>query len=177
MPKRRRPANLGDGIGYFLALPDHAFAAWLAGFFDGEGSVYLSTGQPTSIAVSIGNTNRDIVESIARRVGIGSIETRLQKSLNWNTTYIWRVRTFAGARTVLLLMRPYLTIKAEDADRALRRIAVYAEKRQRIETRNAEICALAATGKHTITAIAKRFGMHRSWVSMILTAWRKERIA
>lgn len=179
--KRKRPANLGSGVGYFHDWRDGEFAPWLAGFFDGEGTVYLGGGKQGGITLSIGNTNRDVVESICRRAGVGAVELREQTRAAWNRTFIWRVRNYADARRVLLLIRPHLTIKAEDTDRALRRIAEHEERRRRISDRNEAIWHFykkAWPANKTHDDVARHFGVSRSTVSLVLAAHgRKECVA
>lgn len=178
MPARKRPANLGDGIGYFHDWRDGEFACWLAGFFDGEGSVYLGNAKQGGITLSIGNTNRDIIASIARRTGVGTVEVREQTRERWNRTFIWRVRNYADARAVMLLMRPYLSIKSGDVDRALTRIAAHEAKRRVIADRNAAIRRYykqAWPANKTHDDVARHFGVSRATVSLALSG--KARVA
>lgn len=178
MPARKRPANLGEGIGYFHSVSDAEFGAWLAGFFDGEGTVYLGNAKQGGITLSIGNTNRDVIESIARRTGVGTVEIREQTRERWNRTFIWRVRNYADARGILLLMRPYLTIKAGDVDRGLRRIADYEARRLAVRDRNEAIRRYYKTAwpaNKTHDDVARHFGVSRCTVSLALKAAAAER--
>lgn len=164
--RRVRPANLGSGEGYFHGWDSYRFGAWLAGFFDGEGTVYLGK---AGITVSVANTNRDVIESIARWMGVGTIEVRPPQKAGWNQTYIWRVRNYIDARMVLLTIRPYLTIKAADADRAISRIADFVARRRAAADRNDEILRLVAAGR-THKSIGERFGISRTSVTQVVIA-------
>ena len=96
---------------------DDQFAAWLAGFFDGEGCVYIP--QTPGIELSIANTNREVIEAIHRRLAIGIIMEVTFDQEGWKTKYHWRVRTYDEAYALLKIIRPYLTIKASKADQAI----------------------------------------------------------
>ena len=128
----------------FETWSDEQFAAWLAGFFDGEGCVYIP--EKTGIALSISNTVRDVIFAIRNRLQIGTITETTFSNMNWRTKYSWQVKTYKEAGAFLKLIRPFLTIKAAKADEAMARIeASQARFRTRYE-RNKKMIELVESG-------------------------------
>ncbi len=174
MSKRRVIYPTRQNIGYFHGWSDYQFAVWLAGFFDGEGCVYLPKGP--GIAVSLASTNRDVIESLYRRLPLGQLEEVTFDRAEWSTKYSWRVRRYEDARTVLLMIRPYLTIKTLAADRAISRIADYAERRSATVARHERVIELGEAGL-THTEIAAKVGLGRSAVTVILSRAEQRKAA
>jgi hypothetical protein len=97
---------------------------WAAGFFDGEGSINI-----VKQANKGGNTNYALVVDVSqvdpRPLEIlqkhwrGSLRTRPQPNPKWKTPTIWTVRSIQ-AEQFLRDIRPYLIVKGEEADVALR---------------------------------------------------------
>lgn len=84
----------------------------------------------------------------------------------WKTKYSWACRNYPHAAVVLRMMRPYLTIKAERADEALRRIDAKLSVREQRYNRYLEIVQLIEAGV-VRTEIAKQFGICRQMVDTI----------
>lgn len=101
-------------------------AAYMAGFFDGEGSVYAASRygktnigdrRPSPIImVCIGNTNLPVLELHKAEYG-GSLHSR-KKNDRWQLQWQWSIGPRA-AEQYLRAIRPYLVIKAEVVDAAL----------------------------------------------------------
>ena len=147
---------------------DDRFAIWLAGFFDGEGCVYLPP-SGVGVEVSIAGTCREAIESIHRRIGFGIVtEIRFENvGGRWKTKYHWRVRNYPHAHRVLTLLLPHLTIKADVAARALERIAPNMARREAMERRNNEMRRLRAEGM-TQREIGERFRISTRSVQQVL---------
>lgn len=160
------------GIDYLASWPDKEFWPWFGGYLDGEGCFYVAPDR-SSVDINVSSTNRDIIESIHRRIGAGYIEEITFDQPGWNTKYSWRLRTHRDAMRVIIWVRPYLTIKAEAADRALQ---VLGEIRARVDARRwrqAQIVRLAGSGM-SHRAIAEQVGVSRPTVSVTLKAAREE---
>lgn len=108
-------------------------AAYFAGFFDGEGSVYAASRggrgrsanrrpSPT-IAVCITNTNLEVLEWHRKLFG-GSISAKRRKA-RWRQQYQWMLWARDAGR-FLALIRPFLIVKADVVDAALEYIALQA---------------------------------------------------
>lgn len=94
-------------------------AAWLAGLFDGEGSIVLvnrrRAQQRPQYVIHVYNTYRPLVERIVEVTGLNNTSVRESKNPRHATAYKW---SCAGADAVSILrrMRPWLLVKAERAD-------------------------------------------------------------
>lgn len=159
----RQLALVGGMFFMLKSFTDDQFAAWLAGFFDGEGCIQVPT--KTGVELTIANTNKDIVFSIRDRLGVGVIsEVRFVNKPRWKTKYAWRERRYEEAGVVLKMMLPFLTIKREKAVQALARISDYKLKRKYIFDRNMEVARLKKLG-HSHKEIGAIFDMKTSTVT------------
>ncbi|MFI1165639.1 LAGLIDADG family homing endonuclease [Streptomyces sp. NPDC020801] len=99
-----------------------AECAWLAGVFDGEGSIVArkrqQDGDCRNIAISIVNTSKPLMEQVLAFTETGWLQGRQPKNPNHLYQWTWTVH---GATAIELIrrMRPWLTAKAERADAAL----------------------------------------------------------
>ena len=100
--------------------------AYLAGFFDGEGSVSISeNGKPSpralspnhTLQVAIGNTDITVLKQIQQHFG-GYLTTRCPSKPRHKTVYQWSLRS-TGAADFLKAIRPYLKMKCKQADIAI----------------------------------------------------------
>lgn len=150
----------------FTDWSDDRFAAWLAGFFDGEGCIHLPK-SGVGIELSIANTVPDVITAIHKRVGLGIVTKIEFAGVSWKTKYHWRVRNYPEADAVLRMIRPHLVIKADQADAAVAFIAPKIEERRAMARRNAEIRQLSADGWKQ-RAIAERFEISVRSVQQVL---------
>jgi hypothetical protein len=105
--------------------------AWLAGFFDGEGSVCIVRTRPNGrrqsdrydVTVTIGNTSKPALQRFAAAFGGNVILARSEARAApmRQALYRWK-RTNWDALTVLLTLRPFLFVKLPQCDLALRTI-------------------------------------------------------
>lgn len=90
-------------------------AAWLAGFFDGEGSLVLRLGNgrhgANACALSIVNTNRSSLERVQTITACGSIVPKPVKKAKHKQTWMWHTNRQREVIDVLRQIEPYLTIK------------------------------------------------------------------
>lgn len=99
---------------------------YIAGFFDGEGSITIHHNfQPSprgkspnhTLQVSIGNTDRTVLDSIHAAFG-GSFSVRPGQKKNHREVFQWGARC-RGALKFLKAIRPYLRMKCAQADVAI----------------------------------------------------------
>jgi hypothetical protein len=92
--------------------------AYLAGLFDGEGSIgYYKRGYSHFAYFSICNTDFRLARWILDRTSIGTFTTRgahghLGKKPQWE----WRIRSKGEIKLILTTIQPYLIIKADQVD-------------------------------------------------------------
>lgn len=101
--------------------------AYLAGFFDGEGTVAVYQSAAPSkhgprpiwiFQVQIANTSLRSLERVVSLVG-GTISRKSQGKPNWRQGYVWRI-CGNGAAEFMRAVRPYTVIKSVEIDEALR---------------------------------------------------------
>jgi hypothetical protein len=99
-----------------------ADAAYIAGFIDGEGSIMLvgRTGADTTLnlRVSVANTDRPILEWLVEVIGVGWVYRQRDEDEKHRASWAYRCHA-EGAETLLRQIRPYLRIKAAQADMAI----------------------------------------------------------
>jgi hypothetical protein len=95
-------------------------AAYLAGFWDGEGSLMLIGRKSGSVGVrsTVTNTSYDVLAWVAEVCGIGSIQNKPRKAVHHKPTWFWQIHG-EGAETFLQQLLPYLKVKREQARLAL----------------------------------------------------------
>lgn len=96
-------------------------AAWLAGVFDGEGTVSIAQRQradrrPT-YRLSICNTCLPLIERIVDATGIDQVYRHARHNKKHRDVFVWQVGG-PDALSLLRQMRPWLIVKAERADAA-----------------------------------------------------------
>jgi hypothetical protein len=119
--RRKRPEYIGK-----------VTPAYVAGFFDAEGSVMLGqVPKYCCLTVSISNTIKWLIDDIQEWFPYRShIQTTHPLEPTWKDAYIWRCTTIA-AWHFLVSVHPYLHIKAERVQLALQYCALYEAKQHR----------------------------------------------
>lgn len=143
---------------------DDQFRTWLAGYFDGEGCIHIP--KVTGIAISIASTNREVIEAIHVRTGIGTVQHVVFDRENWKDKFDWRVRRYGEANTFLNWVRPFLTIKAPKADEALAYIHQKTEPLRQLQRLHEEVVDLVAFG-FPRSEIAMMYGVDRKRVDSL----------
>ena len=94
-------------------------AAYLAGFIDGEGS-FIIYRRDTTITVRLlaYNTDKPVLEWVKDVTGVGGVFLARQADERHDISYHWHVNG-EGAVTVARQIRPYLRVKAPQADLAI----------------------------------------------------------
>ena len=137
----------------FQDWTDERFAAWFAGFFDGEGCIHLPP-KGIGVEVTVANTVEGVITGICERLQCGIITAVEFNEDRWKTKYHWRVRNYADAESVILVMYPHLVIKQAKADEALNRIRNSTGRT--IKGRNQKIIDLAKEG-YDYNELAEQF--------------------
>lgn len=107
---------------------DTTFAAYLAGFFDGEGSIvtqhYHSKGDQEFHYqhLTLTNTDRDVMLWLHDNLGGGCAMVRQHVNPKYKPTYTLQFESMLEVKSVLEAMLPYLHIKKDKALEALRLI-------------------------------------------------------
>ena len=103
-------------------MPSRDVCAYLAGFFDGEGSIVIrKRGKDNyypQIQLSLSNTDELSIKFLHESLG-GRVLSIKPSNPKYKTQYSWRLTRNADSKTALELMLPWLIIKKERAEAAL----------------------------------------------------------
>jgi hypothetical protein len=109
-------------------LTDLNFIAWAAGFFDGEGSVFVEISKSKNtrrgvrnlLTVSVTQTSIPCLSLFKERFGgsIAAITKSRRNHMNNSVCYMWRVRS-KNAVAFLEIVAPYVVVKKEQVELAL----------------------------------------------------------
>lgn len=98
-------------------------AAWLAGFFDGEGSLckYFAGRNKKYITwvFTIANTNLPSLVYCNKITGVGKPRVKIKSTAKRKTCYEWRVASQNDMVSVCQQILPYLTIKKDRVQKFL----------------------------------------------------------
>lgn len=90
--------------------------SYLAGLFDGEGSVFICIGYKdrpsTRLATSISNTSVSLMQWLVKNFG-GAFYTSIPKSEKSKTQYLWRPKGKKNREVFFLGILPYLVVKRD----------------------------------------------------------------
>ena len=98
---------------------------YAAGFMDGEGCI--TTSQNT-FRVTITNTNRPILDWFLNTFGGNINNQHIPKNPRWNTAWKWVAASRKDVASFLKAVRPYLKVKASEADVVLSYLQKHSEK-------------------------------------------------
>ena len=91
-----------------------AEAAWLAGFFDGEGSLVVRLGErrgACACRLSIPNTDHAALVYIQKITGAGGIGKKYLRGSNHKAQWTWALNSQRSVVDVLKQMLPFLVVK------------------------------------------------------------------
>lgn len=145
---------------------EDSFLGYVAAFLDGEGSIIFNKVRGNSyIRCLFTNTHEEVLISIQQRLGFGSIQKRKLRN-GWKQCFVLCVSNFEDTERLLRLIRPYLIIKAEKADKALAIINQRTDVSRSYEERNKIILEEIKKGVPQVT-IAARFGLSQQAISFV----------
>lgn len=143
---------------------ESAFAAYVAGFTDGEG--FMAAPPEGGLRIAISNTDLGVLNQIQERLGFGTIRSQRAATPRGREIFAYRVHNILDCERFLRIVRPYLVIKAAVADAMLERCEVV---RRAIEERRdlgLQIREALATEKN-MSEIARRFSVSPTTVGRI----------
>lgn len=154
--KRRLPLHERKEIDRVKALSEFQLG-YVAGFFDGEGCVYME--KPKHLwypAVNFTNSDLRVIEYIQEVLGKdGSTLTRHKHHNRWRISYQLRIRAHHTVKSLLEQITPYLIVKREVAEVAIRALELREEGKadsERMRQLAEEIRLLNLRGKARVEA-------------------------
>lgn len=92
-------------------------AAWLAGFFDGEGSITKSlttNGHSKTLyvywKVVIPNTSKPAMKKVVRITGVGALSRRAREKKHYKTLWVWQLNAKKEIKDFARQIVPYMAI-------------------------------------------------------------------
>ena len=85
-------------------------AAYIAGFFDGEGSLYGS-GITRTLKITQAEKGVHALWEIRRIIGCGSVSLHRPATDKWQAVYRYQLKSQVSIKDLLHQMKPYLMIK------------------------------------------------------------------
>lgn len=99
-------------------------AAWLAGFFDGEGSITRYMGGRNKayecVVLSISNTHLGSLKWTKKITGTGTVYLKCKATKTHKTQYTWRLNSQRNVVDICQQMLPYLVIKRAKINKFLK---------------------------------------------------------
>lgn len=89
--------------------------AYIAGLFDGEGSVGWYEKSRT-LTVLVCNTNFKALKWLQDHISYGTVNIKYENRNDWQNMWEWKIHSRQHVREFLSLIRPYLIIKADQVD-------------------------------------------------------------
>lgn len=160
-------------------MSDVEFAAYLAGFTDGEGYIGVERhgrrNRSGLVRITVANTHGPIISAIRERLGFGYVRSQKQDN-RWKLKWTYNVTSLSDCERFLMIVFPYLVVKRAAADRAFERIREAQAMHRKKRDRNAAVIAAAMSGKMR-KIVAMEFGISPQMVSRICCGhrWPSER--
>ena len=92
-------------------------AAYIAGFFDGEGCIHAVGNGRRRIVITFAQRHAGILSYIHRTLGIGKLITH--KSKRWGVSYRYRIDTMGEAEEFIRAILPYSILKRRQLELGL----------------------------------------------------------
>lgn len=146
---------------------EEAFAAYVAAFLDGEGSIMTQeTKGKLYIRCALTNTHKGVLLAIQKRMNYGIIYEAKRSEWGRKPGFHLYINSFKQNEDFLRMIRPYLIIKADKADKAL---AIIESRKAAIDVykeRNRLIMLEIEAGVPQVE-IARKFNMSQGNISCI----------
>lgn len=142
--------------------------AYIAGFFDGEGSV---TRNGSGFRVTIPQTNIEVLQTIQQFVGCGSVIHVTKRRSHWKESWTYAIAKQTEVLHFLKRIAPHLVVK-RDLVRTIipgisRSVTQYGRSTARREQRLRVAVALRRRG-WTYRSIGRRVGMDWGWTRRMI---------
>jgi hypothetical protein len=113
--------------------------AYIAGLFDGEGSVSFGWRKATrngkrygKLYARISQNDRRVLDWIRQVTGFGSVHARKRKK--WRNLQHDYCTAYEATRLLLAMIRPYLKVKGETVDEKLQLDALHCKRRSGVSS-------------------------------------------
>lgn len=104
---------------------------YVAGFFDGEGSIVKTPVYRYRIFVT--QTNEEVLKKIQAFTGVGSVVPITKRKKHWKNAWIYYISSSENILRFLRHIQPYLIVKKELASHAIKNLEIRKKQRMRQE--------------------------------------------
>lgn len=114
---------------------------YVAGFFDGEGSILHS---PKGFRIAIPQTNLEVLRKIQEFTGVGNVIAVTKRQIHWKDSWVYYIAKQRDIHFFLKHILPYVIVKSDGTAQAIPRLAEIVKKqntrirRSRIITQKAK---------------------------------------
>lgn len=116
---------------------------YIAGFFDGEGSIIRFKGK---VKLQITQASRPVLEMIKFHFGFGSINELKKRKPHWKDAWVFIVTNNRDCLAMLNNIAPYLVVKKQQALQAIDYLNKWCEKKSDWEHRNEKAIEMVKAG-------------------------------
>jgi len=95
-------------------------AAYIAGLFDGEGSLFKQPSGRLVFTVTQGDYGKNVLNYLKDVFGVGTVGIHRKAIGNWQAVWRYRIQSTELATQVILSIYPYLKIKNRRVDEVLK---------------------------------------------------------
>lgn len=137
---------------------------YVAGFFDGEGSITISGSR---VRTSTPQTNKEVLEKIRDYVGVGSVYKLTKRQKHWKDAWVYSTTNNNDTMEFLTKLYPHLILKQARAIEGIEVLKQYLNKKKDFEYRKSLVAKMVEEGK-SYRYIGRELNMNRQTVCNIM---------
>jgi len=106
--------------------------SYIAGFFDGEGSIVRNK---RGFRIMISQTNKGVLEKIKKFTKSGYVIEVTKRKAHWKDSWLYYIAKQKDVYKFLTTVFPFLTVKKENASKAIPQLKTFLQKKKQKEKR------------------------------------------
>lgn len=136
---------------------------YIAGFFDGEGSICLTGKNKNRWTISIPQTNFEVLESIYKFLGYGRVIKVTKRKVHWKDAWVYQIGKQEEVFNFLKLIYPNLIVKRDKVYKALKGLIKIIDYKKLIENKRIKVKELVSKGL-SYRKIEKEYKINRGFI-------------
>ena len=147
---------------------------YIAGFFDGEGSLVFSDGR---WRVSIPQTNEDVLVQIRSFAKCGNLLKARKRQSHWKDSWVYYIVSQKDAYRFLINIKPFLIVKRSSVVESLPKLGyIIKQQNQRLDKRKKRFKEAFRLRNQGLSyhAIELRMGLDRGYIRRLLINYPKK---
>lgn len=137
---------------------------YIAGFFDGEGTVSTSGNK---IRISIPQTNKEVLEEIKNFLGFGNILTEKLRKAHWKQSWVFYTTNSRDSVSFLDKVLPFLIVKKKKSEEAKVLYKSYLDSKEVKKEKYNDAITMVKQGK-SYREIEKEIGVGRQTIVRLM---------